>query len=75
MSSPRGFEDGGMGERGTTEELRLDKRESRDGERRLVSSVGDVGVDVGEGVGVGEGDVRAKSIEKGLNGSLERSGG
>lgn len=64
-----------MGERGTTEELRLDKRESRDGERRLGSSVGDVGVDVGVGVGVGEGDGRAKSIEKGLNGSLERSGG
>lgn len=77
MSSPRGFDEGGIGDRGTTEELRFESRPSRDGERRLVlpPSVG-VGVGlVGVGAGVGVGDVRPKSIENGLKGSLDRSGG
>lgn len=65
MSSPRGFEAGGMGEIGT-EELRFVARFG-EGERRRE--------DGDEGDGVDEGDGRGKRKEKGLNGSLERNGG
>ncbi len=68
MSSPRGFDAGGMGEMGT-EELRLDMRVGEGEWRRPPSSV------TGEGGRDGDGDVRGKRKENGLKGNLDRSGG
>ena len=70
MSSPLGFDAGGMGAIGT-DELRL--LEPGDGEGlRLRGKCGDVG-ELGE---VGGGDVgRAKRNANGLKGSFDRSGG
>lgn len=65
ISSPRGFEAGGMGAMGT-DELRFETRFG-EGERRR----GLVGV-VGEG---GEDGVLGNRKAKGLNGSLLRRGG
>lgn len=80
MSSPRGFDAGGIGAMGT-DELRFagppPVRASGEGVRRLLGlgGTGDVGEDGAEGEGVGDGGVRGKSREKRLKGNLERRGG
>ena len=68
MSSPRGFDAGGIGARGTLE-LRRPPVPDGDGLRRRTGllCVGEAGV-------VGSGG-RAKRKAKGLKGSLERNGG
>ena len=75
MSSPRGLEEGGMGEMGT-EELRFVVVRFGEGERRLGVGGGAGGGVLGLGLVWGEmGDGRGNRNEKGLKGSLERSGG
>lgn len=71
MSSPRGFDDGGIGAMGT-DELRFaapPARRGGDGERRRASRFAAGGGGGDEGAG------RGKRSANGLKGSLERSGG
>ena len=73
MSSPRGFDAGGIGAIGT-EVLRLDMRGGEGDLRGCANAVGDGGV--GDGVVDGEGgELRGKKKENQLSGNLERNGG